>query len=214
MRNLEIGICLYSTSVCFGFSNRLYSLSSEKQKVRFGLQVFMQLVFGFHSVTWAVKQAGQYVPGELVLILDVLFHYKHNRIVGSDYFLEAARKFSENHPFSKQIKKQHFETFESSPHGSLMFQTVCKNCSIHFLEWYHGLLGVLMGRVLVSCHRQEAPLISATAQAAFASSSANSHRRSSKASNCLCVSVYCRSCSSTHSSDARCRDVVPCSLES
>jgi hypothetical protein len=142
MRNLEIGICLYSTSVCFGFSNRLYSLSSEKQKVKFGLQVFMQLVFGFHSVTWAVKQAGQYVPGELVLILDVLFHYKHNRIVGSDYFL------------------------------------------------------------------------SATAQAAFASSSANSHRRSSKASNCLCVSVYCRSCSSTHSSDARCRDVVPCSLES
>jgi hypothetical protein len=101
MRNLEIVICLYSTSVCFGVSNRLYSLSSEKQKVRFGLQVFMQLVFGFHSVTWAVKQAGQYVPGELVLILDVLFHYKQNRIVGSDYFLEAARKFSENHRFLK-----------------------------------------------------------------------------------------------------------------
>jgi hypothetical protein len=99
MRNLEIVIYLYSTSVCFGVSNRLYSLSSEKQKVRFGLQVFMQLVFGFHSVTWAVKQAGQYVPGELVLIHDVLSHYKHNRIVGSDYFLEAARKFSENHRF-------------------------------------------------------------------------------------------------------------------
>ena len=63
----------------------------------------MQLVFGFHLVTWAVKQAGQYVPGELVLILDVLFHYKQNRIVGSDYFLEAARKFSENHRFLDSI---------------------------------------------------------------------------------------------------------------
>jgi hypothetical protein len=53
--------------------------------------------------------------------------------------------------------------------------------------------GVLMVRVLVSCHRQEAPLVSATAQAAFAP--LRVHRptptavrvKQSIASACLCT---------------------------
>jgi predicted N-acetyltransferase YhbS len=61
-------------------------LSSEEKGVRFGQQVFTQLVFGFRPVTWAAIQVGQHVPGELIPILDVLFPHKQSWIAGSDYF--------------------------------------------------------------------------------------------------------------------------------
>jgi predicted N-acetyltransferase YhbS len=61
-------------------------LVSEKQEARLSQQVFTQLVFGFRPVTWAVIQAGQHVPGELVPLLDVLFPHKQSWIAGSDYF--------------------------------------------------------------------------------------------------------------------------------
>ena len=61
-------------------------LSSERQEVRCSQSVFTQLVFGFRPVSWAAIQAGQYVPGELVPILDVLFPHKQSWIAGSDYF--------------------------------------------------------------------------------------------------------------------------------
>ena len=56
------------------------------QEVNFSQQVFTQLVFGFRPVTWAAKQTGQHVPGELIPILDVLFPHKQSWIAGSDYF--------------------------------------------------------------------------------------------------------------------------------
>ena len=62
------------------------NLSGEEQEVRFSQQVFTQLVFGFRPVTWAALQAGQYIPDELIPILDVLFPHKQSWIAGSDYF--------------------------------------------------------------------------------------------------------------------------------
>ena len=62
------------------------NLSGAEQEVRFSQQVFTQLVFGFRPVTWAAIQTGQYIPDELIPILDVLFPYKQSWIAGSDYF--------------------------------------------------------------------------------------------------------------------------------
>jgi predicted N-acetyltransferase YhbS len=61
-------------------------LSIEGHEVRFGQQVFTQLVFGFRPITWAALQVGQHVPDELIPILDVLFPHKQSWIAGSDYF--------------------------------------------------------------------------------------------------------------------------------
>ena len=61
-------------------------LSGKEQEVRFSQHVFTQLVFGFRPVSWAILQAGQHVPDELVPILDVLFPHKQSWIAGSDYF--------------------------------------------------------------------------------------------------------------------------------
>jgi hypothetical protein len=61
-------------------------LTGEEQEVRFSQQVFTQLVFGFRPVSWAAMQAGQYVPDELIPILEVLFPHKQSWIAGSDYF--------------------------------------------------------------------------------------------------------------------------------
>ena len=62
------------------------NLSGEELEVRFSQQVFTQLVFGFRPVTWAAIQTGQYIPDELIPILDVLFPHKQSWIAGSDYF--------------------------------------------------------------------------------------------------------------------------------
>ena len=62
------------------------NLSGKEQEVRFSQQVFTQLVFGFRPVTWAAIQANQYIPDELIPILDVLFPHKQSWIAGSDYF--------------------------------------------------------------------------------------------------------------------------------
>jgi predicted N-acetyltransferase YhbS len=61
-------------------------LTDEEQEVSFSQQVFTQLVFGFRPVTWAAIQADQYIPDELIPILDVLFPHKQSWIAGSDYF--------------------------------------------------------------------------------------------------------------------------------
>jgi hypothetical protein len=59
---------------------QLDRLSEDEQELRFSQQVFTQLVFGFRPVSLAAIQAGQYVPDELVPILDVLFPHKHSWI--------------------------------------------------------------------------------------------------------------------------------------
>ncbi|HLX59313.1 MAG TPA: GNAT family N-acetyltransferase [Ktedonobacteraceae bacterium] len=68
-------------------SIRLVShLSIEGQQVRLSQQIFTQLVFGFRPVAWAATQNEQYIPAELIPVLDILLPLKQSWIAGSDYF--------------------------------------------------------------------------------------------------------------------------------
>lgn len=60
--------------------------SSPLQHVIFSLQVFTQLIFGFRPVSWALLQPGQYIPTELVPLLNVLFPVSEAWVAGSDFF--------------------------------------------------------------------------------------------------------------------------------
>ncbi len=60
--------------------------SSSPQRVTFSSQVFSQLIFGFRPVSWAVLQAGQQFPAEIMPVLNVLFPLSHAWVAGSDFF--------------------------------------------------------------------------------------------------------------------------------
>jgi predicted N-acetyltransferase YhbS len=62
------------------------SLSDPAQQVNLSQQVFMQLFFGFRSITWAALQLGQSIPVELIPVLNVLFPLGQVWIAGSDRF--------------------------------------------------------------------------------------------------------------------------------
>jgi predicted N-acetyltransferase YhbS len=56
------------------------------QRVIFSSQVFTQLIFGFRPVSWALLQPGQYIPIELVPLLNVIFPVSEVWVAGSDFF--------------------------------------------------------------------------------------------------------------------------------
>lgn len=60
--------------------------SAPLQHVTFSSQVFTQLIFGFRPVSWALLQPGQYIPTELVPLLNVLFPVSEAWVAGSDFF--------------------------------------------------------------------------------------------------------------------------------
>jgi predicted N-acetyltransferase YhbS len=60
--------------------------SSPSQQVIFSSQVFTQLIFGFRPVSWALLQPGQYIPTELLPLLNVLFPVSEAWVAGSDFF--------------------------------------------------------------------------------------------------------------------------------
>jgi predicted N-acetyltransferase YhbS len=62
------------------------SLTDSALQVSLSQQVFMQLFFGFRSITWAVLQPGQSIPGELIPVLNVLFPLGQTWIAGTDGF--------------------------------------------------------------------------------------------------------------------------------
>jgi hypothetical protein len=66
--------------------NSIAMPSSPLQHVIFSSQVFTQLIFGFRPVSWALLQPGQYIPAELVPLLNVLFPVSEAWVAGSDFF--------------------------------------------------------------------------------------------------------------------------------
>ncbi len=54
--------------------------------VKMSQQVFIQLLFGYRSVSWAIRQQGQEIPEELQPVLDILFPQTPAWIAGSDAF--------------------------------------------------------------------------------------------------------------------------------
>ena len=62
------------------------SLTDSALQVSLSQQVFMQLFVGFRSITWAVLQPGQSIPGELIPVLNVLFPLGQTWIAGTDGF--------------------------------------------------------------------------------------------------------------------------------
>lgn len=61
-------------------------LSNPAPQVNLSQQVFMQLFFGFRSITWATLQPGQSIPEELIPVLSVLFPLGQVWIAGTDGF--------------------------------------------------------------------------------------------------------------------------------
>ncbi len=49
-------------------------------------ELFIQVVFGYRPVAWAVQQLGQFVNRELLAVLNVLFPIGHTWIPASDWF--------------------------------------------------------------------------------------------------------------------------------
>lgn len=62
------------------------SLSNPSPQVNLSQQVFMQLFFGFRSITWSTLQPGQSIPEELIPVLSVLFPLGQVWIAGTDGF--------------------------------------------------------------------------------------------------------------------------------
>lgn len=62
------------------------SSAHAARRVIVSQHVFTQLLFGYRSISWAVKQPGQVIPEDLHGVLDILFPTTQAWIAGSDAF--------------------------------------------------------------------------------------------------------------------------------
>lgn len=60
--------------------------SSSPLHVTLSSNMFVQLIFGFRPLSWALLQPGQQIPAELIPALNVLFPLSQAWIAGSDFF--------------------------------------------------------------------------------------------------------------------------------
>ena len=62
------------------------STAYAARHIKVSQQVFTQLLFGYRSVSWAIRQQGQVIPEDLQSVLEILFPQTPAWIAGSDAF--------------------------------------------------------------------------------------------------------------------------------